>query len=97
MVARGELSETDRFPVVEFGAGNGRLARDVLDCVAHAADDPQVSERLERPRWRTFASRLEYRIYETSESLRDKQRGLLGGGRPAPSSRRGTPAAPRRR
>ena len=31
MVARGELAETDPFPIVEFGAGNGRLARDILD------------------------------------------------------------------
>jgi SAM-dependent MidA family methyltransferase len=66
MIARGELSETDQFPVIEFGAGNGRLARDFLDAVAR--DD----------RWRTFASRVEYRIYETSASLRDKQRRLLG-------------------
>ena len=68
MVARGELAETDTFSVVEFGAGNGRLARDVLDAVAQAGDEL----------WRTFASRLEYRIYETSESLRDRQRALLG-------------------
>jgi SAM-dependent MidA family methyltransferase len=70
MVARGELSETDTFHVIEFGAGNGRLARDVLDAVARDADND----------WRTFASRLEYRIYETSASLRDKQRQLVGQG-----------------
>src|SRR5262249_23971618 len=32
-----------------------------------------------QPRWRTFASRVDYRIYETSASLRDRQRELLGG------------------
>jgi SAM-dependent MidA family methyltransferase len=75
MLARGELSETDAFPIVEFGAGNGRLARDFLDAVAQAANDPTRPELL---RLRTFASRLEYRIYETSASLRDRQRELLG-------------------
>ena len=81
MVARGELAETEPFPVIELGAGNGRLARDVLDCVAEAAPDardPKVAARPEGSHWRTFASRLEYRIYETSASLREKQRALLG-------------------
>jgi SAM-dependent MidA family methyltransferase len=72
MIAHGELSETDAFPIVEFGAGNGRLARDVVDAVAKQAtvnmDDT----------WQTFAARLAYRIYETSPSLRDRQRALLG-------------------
>jgi SAM-dependent MidA family methyltransferase len=77
MLARGELSETDAFPIVEFGAGNGRLARDLLDAVARAAGDPKLAMQ---QRWRTFASRLQYRVYETSASLRDRQRQLLGGG-----------------
>ena len=64
MLDRGELAETDLFPVVEFGAGNGRLARDILDAVAQAGGP--------------FASRLQYRIYETSASLREKQHVLLG-------------------
>jgi SAM-dependent MidA family methyltransferase len=68
MVARGELTEADRFPIVEFGAGNGRLARDLLDAVAAASDSEG----------RAFAERLQYRIYETSASLRDRQRQLLG-------------------
>jgi SAM-dependent MidA family methyltransferase len=82
MLARGELSETEAFPIVEFGAGNGRLARDLLDAVARAAaeaaDDPKLPLRLGGQRLRTFASRLDYRIYETSASLRDRQRELLG-------------------
>ena len=68
MIAHGELAETDPFPIVELGAGNGRLARDVLDAVARADGE----------RWRVFASRVRYRIYETSAALRDKQRQLLG-------------------
>jgi SAM-dependent MidA family methyltransferase len=68
MVERGELAETDPFPIVEFGAGNGRLARDILDAIAGAADDAG----------RRFAARVQYRIYETSASLRDRQRALLG-------------------
>lgn len=80
MVARGDLTEMDAFPVIEFGAGNGRLARDFLDSVAGTAGTSKISERPEQEIWRTFASRLEYRIYETSASLRDKQRALLGQG-----------------
>jgi SAM-dependent MidA family methyltransferase len=70
MLAHQEIAEADPYPIVEFGAGNGRLARDVVDAVAgNAAGDP---------RWRAFAARLRYHIYETSASLRDKQRALLG-------------------
>jgi SAM-dependent MidA family methyltransferase len=72
MRAHGELADTDPFPLVEFGAGNGRLARDVLDAVAHGAAADE--------RRRTFAARLAYRIYETSLGLRERQRALLGDG-----------------
>ncbi|HYQ17823.1 MAG TPA: SAM-dependent methyltransferase, partial [Polyangiaceae bacterium] len=67
LIAQGELSEAEPFPIVEFGAGNGRLARDFLDAVSSA-----------RARWPTFAARVQYRIYEISAALRDKQRALLG-------------------
>lgn len=70
MTACGELAAADKFSVVELGAGNGRLARDFLDAVAGKTSDSS---------WREFAVRLEYRIYELSASLRDKQRALLGG------------------
>ncbi len=70
MLAAGELGASDRFFVIEFGAGNGRLARDVVDEVDSAASRDDS--------WRTFASRLEYRIYERSQSLREKQKSLLG-------------------
>ncbi|HYP90872.1 MAG TPA: SAM-dependent methyltransferase, partial [Polyangiaceae bacterium] len=63
LVAQGELGATDPLPIIEFGAGNGRLARDFLDAVA---------------RWPDLAARVQYRIYEMSASLRDKQRELLG-------------------
>jgi SAM-dependent MidA family methyltransferase len=63
LVARGEIAETDAFPIVEFGAGNGRLARDVIDAAA---------------RWKPFAARLAYRIYERSASLRARQEALVG-------------------
>jgi SAM-dependent MidA family methyltransferase len=79
MLARGELSETDAFPIVEFGAGNGRLARDLLDAVARAAQGSEDAKLAAQQRWRVFASRVEYRVYETSASLRDRQRELLGG------------------
>jgi SAM-dependent MidA family methyltransferase len=68
MLQHGELSEADAFPVIEFGAGNGRLARDFLDAVASGT----------APRWKLFASRVQYRIFELSASLRERQRALLG-------------------
>jgi SAM-dependent MidA family methyltransferase len=77
LVAHGELAETDPFPVIEFGAGNGRLARDFLDALAQGS-----SERIagDRSRWMTFAARVQYRIYERSASLRERQKALLGEG-----------------
>ncbi|HEY3254318.1 MAG TPA: SAM-dependent methyltransferase, partial [Polyangiaceae bacterium] len=75
LVAHGELAESAPFPVIEFGAGNGRLARDFLDALAQAANEHSASDAL---RWQTFAARVQYRIYERSASLREKQRELLG-------------------
>jgi len=75
LTAQGELSDTEAFPVIEFGAGNGRLARDFLDAVAQGANPRSSSERA---RWTTFAARVRYRIYERSASLREKQQALLG-------------------
>ncbi|HYQ25576.1 MAG TPA: SAM-dependent methyltransferase [Polyangiaceae bacterium] len=77
LVAHGELSDTDPFPVIELGAGNGRLARDFLDAVAEGARERSAGER---SRWMTFAARVQYRIYERSASLREKQKALLGEG-----------------
>jgi SAM-dependent MidA family methyltransferase len=76
LVEQGELSEADVFPVVEFGAGNGRLARDFLNAVAQGAALRAPSER---QRFSEFAARVQYRIYEMSASLRERQRALLGG------------------
>ena len=76
MVAHGELAETDAFPIVEFGAGNGRLARDIIDAATRGADGRESAH--DGDERKTFASRLAYRIYETSASLRDRQQALLG-------------------
>jgi SAM-dependent MidA family methyltransferase len=100
MIARGELTEDEPFPIVEFGAGNVRLARDFLDHLARgagpvaerAATSPSRAPALaalagrdrtsedpeQRRRWALFADRAAYRIYETSASLRTRQRDLLG-------------------
>lgn len=100
MIARGELTEADPFPIVEFGAGNGRLARDFLDHLGRVAGSVvgrvtasssrvPASARLpaqelashdpeSRRRWALFAERAVYRVYETSASLRGRQRDLLG-------------------
>ena len=75
LVDAGRLTPEDPFPLVEFGAGNGRLARDVID---------QVKMRSQSDGdWRAFAERLDYRIYELSDGLRQKQAELLLGGWPA--------------
>ena len=74
LVAHGELAETAEFPVIEFGAGNGRLARDFLDAVAAGARARISDERLG---WNTFATRVRYRIYERSAWLRERQAALL--------------------
>jgi len=75
LVAHGELSETDPFPIIEFGAGNGRLARDVLDAISERAGDARAADD---GAWASFAARAKYHIYETSPSLRAKQGELLG-------------------
>jgi SAM-dependent MidA family methyltransferase len=77
LIAHGELAETDVFPVIEFGAGNGRLARDFLDALALGADERSSDDRA---RWEMFAARVQYRIYERSASLRERQKALLGPG-----------------
>lgn len=74
LLEHGELTETEAFSVIEFGAGNGRLARDFLDAIA----DATRVKPAERERFRVFASRVEYRIYDMSSSLREKQRELVG-------------------
>jgi SAM-dependent MidA family methyltransferase len=70
LCASGKLRRDEPFSLVEFGAGNGRLARDVLDAVrslSGSSDD-----------WRRFREVLEVRIYEISDPLRKKQQALLG-------------------
>ncbi len=70
LCSSGTLAESARFSVVEFGAGNGRLARDFLDAVFELG---QTHEEFER-----FSACLRYRIYELSPSLRTAQKRLLG-------------------
>lgn len=52
------------FQIVEAGAGNGRLARDILDAVAELA--PELYRA------------LTYRLVEAEPSLRESQREMLG-------------------
>lgn len=75
LLAHGELSDGQTFDVIELGAGNGRLARDFLDFVAIAARDESHAKQ---SRWAHFEQCLRYCIYETSDSLRARQRALLG-------------------
>ncbi len=57
--------------MIEFGAGNGRLARDFLDAVAQGANERSSDDR---SRWTTFAACVQYRIYERSASLRESRK-----------------------
>ncbi|HYQ01285.1 MAG TPA: SAM-dependent methyltransferase [Polyangiaceae bacterium] len=75
LLAHGELSETAEFVVIEFGAGNGRLARDFLDAVVKGAASRTGNDRR---CWEAFAACVRYRIYERSAALREKQAALLG-------------------
>lgn len=76
MREHGELAPEERFVFVEFGAGNGRLARDVLSAVERGAAG---AARRDRDDFRRFAACFEYRIYELSAALREKQRELVAG------------------
>jgi len=70
LIEAGRLSEQDAFPLIEFGAGNGRWARDCIDAVRSRSQSDAE--------WRSLAASLDYRIYELSDSLRSKQAALLG-------------------
>jgi len=70
LLEQGRLAAGDPFPLIEFGAGNGRLARDLIDAVR--------SKGKTDPAWQSFGQCLDYRIYELSDALRKKQGELLG-------------------
>lgn len=74
MRERGELGATDPFPVVEFGAGTGRMAFDLLA----AARGANLAEQEAGQLWAEFSEAIRYRIYERSALLREKQRERLG-------------------
>ena len=76
MVAQAELDAHQPYNVIEFGAGNGRLAKDFLDAIDQATSDPRSSVR---QRWKAFSEVVSYRIYEISPLLRAKQAELLEG------------------
>ena len=93
-VAVPALRQVDRDLGLPLLAGHGRARRAVRDATrsrssssapatgasrATSSTRSRGHSRRSDDRWRTFAARLAYRIYETSASLRDKQRALLGG------------------
>lgn len=73
MLERGELLPSESFCVVEFGAGTGRLARDIIDALRARAQNAPLD-----PLDRQLHSNLRYYIYELSDSLRAQQAALLG-------------------
>ncbi len=74
MRARGELRASDPFPIVEFGAGTGRGAFDLLAAARCANPAEPGAEEL----WGEFAEAVSYRIYERNALLREKQKERLG-------------------
>lgn len=58
------MAAPDRFDIVEAGAGNGRLARDILDTLAEI--NPVLYDA------------LTYRLVEAEPSLQESQRDMLG-------------------
>ena len=77
MVAHGELAETDAFPIVEFGAGNGRLARDILDAATRGADAASRTTRRgrrSRRASRTASTRRRRRCATGSSALLGQRR-----------------------
>ena len=71
MLEAGDIREDETFTILELGAGNGRLAKDMLDAAK------KNSESL--PEWAKFFSCLEYRIIEYSPALLQQQQSLLVG------------------
>jgi len=67
--ALGLMSRDETFTVLELGAGDGLLARDVL-CY--------LIDRVEEPCRQQHANRIEYVIGEISPALRDRQESMLG-------------------
>jgi SAM-dependent MidA family methyltransferase len=70
MRAEGSLKEGETFSMVECGAGNGILARDVLD---HAA----MMSAKDIDEWRSFYHVLHYTIGEKADALRITQANTL--------------------
>ncbi|MFA6091589.1 MAG: SAM-dependent methyltransferase [Elusimicrobiota bacterium] len=64
----GDLSETDRFTVAEFGGGNGLMARDFLEHVRQKQHEKNSSG------WAAFADQVQYVLYERSPELRKRQK-----------------------
>jgi len=69
MIAAGDMRKNEWFTILELGAGNGRLAKDMLDTAQQRS--------LQNIEWATFFSRLQYRIVERSPALQKVQQDLL--------------------
>ena len=69
----GSIHPEAPFAMIEFGAGNGRLARDFIDALKAPAPADLNAER-----WAAFSRCVRYRIYERSRALRERQQQLLG-------------------
>jgi SAM-dependent MidA family methyltransferase len=76
LVAAGDLDAAAPFVVVELGAGDGTLARDVLDAAAAFASADVGADAADA--LRGLAATLCYRIGERSAALRRRQHDALG-------------------
>jgi SAM-dependent MidA family methyltransferase len=69
MLAARDIGKNETFTILELGAGNGRLANDMLNAARqYSQHDPQ---------WAEFYSLLQYRIIELSPELQTLQKECL--------------------
>jgi len=66
----GLLSPEEEFRIIEFGAGDGTLAKDMLDYFS-------LMSSKEQGQWQELWQRLQYTIGEHSPALRDRQQETL--------------------
>ena len=67
MIAGGVLGCDEEFTIVEMGAGNGTLAKDVLEYM-----DKKANEDKDKA-WQDFYENMKYIIVEKAKALREKQ------------------------
>lgn len=71
MIASGDIEPAEKFNIIEFGAGEGVLAHDVLHSIMHYASQETLQKL--PTHWTKFQEVVKYVIGERSASLRIRQ------------------------